>query len=102
MSLAQLGLVLLLSLGLEATPQNFPGMSQSTADWYIRRFNKMAPDMIPEQILGFNKMAPDMIPEQIISGFNKMADLPVDPYAVFQTSGPPSSPPISPYSKYDF
>ena len=42
MSLAQLGLVLLLSLGLEATPQNYPGMSQSTADWYIRRFNKMA------------------------------------------------------------
>ena len=44
MSLAQLGLVLLLSLGLEATPQNYPGMSQSTADWYIRRFNKMEPD----------------------------------------------------------
>ena len=44
MSLGQLGLVLLLSLGLEATPQNFPGMSQSTADWYIRRFNKMEPD----------------------------------------------------------
>ena len=62
MSLPQLGLVLLLGLGLEATPQNYPGMSQSTADWYIRRFNKMAPDMIPEQILGFNKMAPDYGP----------------------------------------
>ena len=71
MSLAQLGLVLLLSLGLEATPQNYPGMSQSTADWYIRRFNKMA-------------------------------DLPEDPYEVIQMSGPPSSPPIYPNSKYAF
>ena len=37
-------------------------------------------------------------------GLNRMTDLPVpeDPYAVFEMSGPPSSPPISPYSKYAF
>ena len=37
-----------------------------------------------------------------LGGFNKMADLPEDPYAVFRMSGPPSSPPISPFSKYAF
>ena len=64
MRLAQLGLILLLSLGLEATPQ-------------------YAIDTYPDA--------------------NRILDMP-DPEVmeVFQMSGPPSSPPISTYSKYAF
>merc|ERR1719442_25379 len=62
MSLAQLGLILLLSLGLETTPQ-----------YAINTY-------------------PDA---------NKILDMP-DPEVmeVFQMSGPPSSPPISPYNEF--